>query len=80
LTAGVAKGSVSFQVSDRGCGVAPENRPRLFELFFTTKPKGSGIGLALSRRYMEQAGGSLDYHEQPGGGSVFTARLPGSDA
>lgn len=76
LSLSVQKGRALFSVADRGSGVDPENRSRLFELFFTTKPRGSGIGLALSRRFMEQAGGSLVYAEQSGGGSVFTAAVP----
>jgi two-component system sensor histidine kinase HydH len=76
LSLSVQKGRALFSVADRGSGVDPENRDRLFELFFTTKPRGSGIGLALSRRFMEQAGGSLEYAEQTGGGSVFTASVP----
>lgn len=72
----VRQGSAVFTVADRGTGVAPELRSSLFTPFFTTKPKGSGIGLALSRRFMELAGGSLSYAERQGGGSVFTATLP----
>ena len=75
LSLSVQKGRAFFSVADRGSGVDPENRARLFELFFTTKPRGSGIGLALSRRFMEQADGLLEYAEQPGGGSVFTASV-----
>jgi signal transduction histidine kinase len=67
---------VLLSVSDRGSGVPPENREHIFSLFFTTKAKGSGIGLALSRKYIEQAGGVLRYTPRPGGGSVFTVELP----
>lgn len=76
LSIAVSRKVVSFSVADRGVGVTPQNRERLFEPFFTTKANGSGIGLALSRRFMEQAGGSLVYEEQPGGGSNFIASLP----
>jgi two-component system, NtrC family, sensor histidine kinase HydH len=48
-----------FRVSDRGPGVAPELRHRLFEALFTTKAKGSGLGLALCRRIAEAHGGSI---------------------
>ncbi len=70
------QGKAVFAVADRGSGVAPEHRASLFTPFFTTKPRGSGIGLALARRYMELAGGSLVYSERPGGGSLFVATLP----
>ncbi len=76
LSLAIRQGAAAFTVADRGGGVAPEHRASLFTPFFTTKPKGSGIGLALSRRYMELAGGTLEYAERPGGGSVFTATVP----
>lgn len=76
LSLSVSRKAVLFTVADRGAGVASQNRERLFEPFFTTKANGSGIGLALSRRFMEQAGGSLIYEERPGGGSWFIASLP----
>jgi two-component system sensor histidine kinase HydH len=74
-----ARDRVLFSVVDRGVGVSPENRQRLFTLFFTTKARGSGLGLALSRRFIEQAGGTLVFEENPGGGSVFTVSLPAYD-
>jgi two-component system sensor histidine kinase HydH len=67
-----------FTVSDSGPGVAPEHRSRLFELFFTTKTKGSGIGLALAAKYAKQAGGAIAYAPRTGGGSIFTLSLPAS--
>ena len=67
-----------FTVSDSGPGVAPEHRSRLFELFFTTKTKGSGIGLALAAKYAKQAGGAVAYAPRTGGGSIFTLSLPAS--
>ena len=76
LSLEVRQGSAVFAVADRGGGVAGEHRSSLFTPFFTTKPKGSGIGLALSKRFMELAGGSLSYSERQGGGSVFAATLP----
>jgi two-component system sensor histidine kinase HydH len=76
LSLSVKRGLATFSVADRGPGVAEDVRARLFEPFFTTKTSGTGIGLALSRRFMEQAGGSLSYQSRPGGGSVFSASLP----
>lgn len=70
------KGRILFTVSDYGSGVAEEHRAQLFRPFFTTKTKGSGIGLALARRFAEQAGGTLAWAERSGGGSVFTVNLP----
>ncbi len=75
LSMNVSRKLVSFIVADRGMGVAASDRDRLFELFFTTKTGGSGIGLALARRFMEQAGGTLQYEDRAGGGSIFTATV-----
>jgi len=77
LSLALRRNTACFTVADSGCGIAGEIRSRLFEPFFTTKARGSGIGLALARRFMEQARGSLSYADRPGGGSVFTASLPG---
>ena len=76
LSLACRRGRVSFSVADRGTGVAEEYRSRLFRPFFTTKATGSGIGLALARRFAEQAGGTLSWSDRPGGGSVFTVTLP----
>jgi signal transduction histidine kinase len=50
--------------------------PRLFEPFNTTKPKGSGLGLALARKNIEAFGGTVSYADRPGGGAIFTVSLP----
>lgn len=76
LSISLRRNQVSFIVADRGVGVSLENKARLFELFFTTKARGSGIGLALARRFIEQAGGSLRFEERSLGGSLFVATLP----
>ncbi len=76
LSLSLRRGLAAFTVADRGPGIAEEHRKRLFQPFFTTKARGSGIGLALSRRYAEQAGGSLEWSERVGGGSLFTLSLP----
>ena len=67
---------VEIAVEDNGGGVPPEAHARLFAPFFTTKPDGTGLGLCVSRRIVEQQGGALEYLPAPGGGSIFTVRLP----
>jgi two-component system, OmpR family, sensor histidine kinase KdpD len=71
---------VAFEVADRGAGVAPSDRERIFEPFFrgtrTSDAVGTGLGLPIARRAAELQGGSLAYAPRPGGGSVFTLRLP----
>lgn len=63
---------VSISVSDNGGGIDPEILPKIFIPFFTTKVKGSGIGLSLSRQIMKLHGGSIRVHAEEGKGSVFT--------
>ncbi|MEZ4340371.1 MAG: ATP-binding protein [Sandaracinaceae bacterium] len=62
--------------SDTGTGMSPETADRATDLFFTTKPSGSGIGLALCRRVVEGAGGSLEVQSVPGFGTTVRARVP----
>ncbi|MFA5516647.1 MAG: ATP-binding protein [Desulfuromonadales bacterium] len=65
-------------ILDDGPGISAEAALRLFEPFFTTKEpgKGSGMGLAISRSIAEAHGGKLDFRPTPGGGTVFTLKIP----
>lgn len=69
-----------LSVEDEGSGIAPELMPRIFELYFTTKPKGSGIGLAMTYRIVQMHGGAMEVRSEaepaPRTGTVFTMRLP----
>jgi signal transduction histidine kinase len=65
---------VSFQ--DNGCGIPEENLKKIFEPLFTTKPKGIGLGLAISRRLVEHNGGKIEVASQVGHGTTFTVKLP----
>ena len=70
-----------LEVQDDGVGIPPEVLPRIFELYFTTKPKGSGIGLAMTYRILQLHAGALDVRSNadPGArdhGTTFTLRLP----
>ncbi len=76
VSCSIRRGQVVLSVQDRGAGVDPQEEPRLFEPFHTTKEKGSGIGLALSAKWARTAGGTLTYRPREGGGSVFEVRLP----
>jgi C4-dicarboxylate-specific signal transduction histidine kinase len=72
----VVDGTVEVKVSDNGPGVASAIAPRLFEPFCTTKPHGTGLGLAVSRTIVKSHQGSLDYRANGSGGACFSLRLP----
>lgn len=63
-------------VRDWGQGIAPEQRAKLFESFFTTKPNGMGLGLSITRTIVEAHGGRIRVESTPGEGSVFEAEFP----
>ncbi len=66
-----------IRVEDQGPGVGRADRERIFEPFFTTRSEGAGgLGLAISRRLVEQAGGTLTIRTRPAGGSSFRIRVP----
>jgi len=67
---------LSVAVLDNGPGVPTEYRRRLFESFFTTKPKGVGLGLSICKSIAAAHGGHLGFSSPAGGGSCFTLRLP----
>jgi two-component system sensor histidine kinase HydH len=68
---------VVISVADDGQGIAPELRERIFTPFFSTRPKGTGLGLAVVRSSAEAHGGDVVLSDTPGGGATFTLRLPG---
>ena len=68
--------AVSVQVADRGAGIAEGDLERVFESFYSTKPTGLGVGLAICRKLIEAHGGALRASHNPGGGAVFQFTLP----
>ena len=65
-----------IKVEDHGEGIPPEIRDRIFDLYFTTKREGSGIGLAMTYRIVQLHHGQLDVESRLGKGSTFTIRIP----
>src|SRR6202171_422398 len=65
-----------IEIEDTGRGIAPENTQRVFQLFFTTRPGGSGIGLASAFRTVQLLNGSIDFKSEVGHGTTFRIELP----
>ena len=65
-----------IQIKDEGTGISQELRERIFDLYFTTKKDGSGIGLAMTYRILQLHHGSIDVQSEVGHGSVFRLRIP----
>jgi PAS domain S-box-containing protein len=63
-------------VADTGKGIPVENQQKIFQLFFTTRPGGSGIGLATTFRIVQLHNGSIDFHTETGRGTTFRIELP----
>jgi signal transduction histidine kinase len=72
----IGEGCVAIRFEDNGPGIAPEEIPRLFQPFHTTKRRGTGLGLALVHRIVEAHGGEIRIEGRPGQGAVFTLVLP----
>lgn len=67
---------VLMSITDQGCGIPPEQAEKIFEVFHTTKPEGSGLGLPLARRIARAHGGELSFRSIPGAETCFTVSFP----
>lgn len=76
LTTGMGDNEAWVEVSDDGPGIEPESRDRVFDIFFTTKQAGTGLGLPIARRIIEEMGGALELLESGEKGTRFRAILP----
>jgi C4-dicarboxylate-specific signal transduction histidine kinase len=70
------KYAVEISVADSGSGIPPETRSQIFKPFFTTKPHGTGLGLASSRAIVEAHEGTIGFEADAAGGTRFWFRLP----
>ena len=68
---------IVITIADNGSGIPPESQPQIFEPFYTTKPvgKGTGLGLGIAHRIVEECGGNIQFTSQPGK-TIFTISLP----
>jgi signal transduction histidine kinase len=71
---------VVIEVADSGCGIPAERRDTIFDDFVTTKRRGLGLGLAISKKVVEQLGGTISLSSQVGVGSTFSVRFPLTNA
>lgn len=69
-------GKVKIEVSDTGCGIPSDIQEKIFDIFFTTKKKGNGLGLALVKNEVEKIGGEIKLTSEHGKGSTFAVILP----
>ncbi len=69
-------GDAVVSVQDHGVGIAPERLESIFDPFFTTKEHGTGFGLAIVHRIVEDNGGTIRAESRPGAGATFTVKLP----
>lgn len=76
VTGRAEEGGVELSVEDEGPGLTPEIQAHLFEPFFSTKGKGTGLGLAVSRHLVASLGGTLSAANREGGGARFSLKLP----
>jgi len=71
-----AGGMAEIAVIDRGVGIDPKQRDSIFNPFFTTKPTGVGLGLAIVAKIVDEHGGKIAVESEPGKGSIFCVILP----
>jgi signal transduction histidine kinase len=68
------------EVRDNGVGIAPEHRERIFLPFYTTKPTGTGLGMAIVKKLMDLHGGEIEIDSAPGRGTTVRLVLPRAPA
>jgi signal transduction histidine kinase len=76
LTSVLLDDRVTIRVSDTGCGIAPERLAAIFDDYTTTKRRGLGLGLAISKKIVEQLNGSIQVESEVGRGTTFTLEFP----
>ena len=72
----IGQPAIELQVEDNGQGIPPDVKEKLFIPFYTTKEKGTGLGLAMIQRILEVHEGEIQVFSTPGEGARFVIRLP----
>jgi two-component system, NtrC family, nitrogen regulation sensor histidine kinase NtrY len=70
------EGIFAIRIKDNGIGIPKEMQSKIFTPNFTTKSSGTGLGLAMSKSIVEQAGGNIWFENNPEGGTTFIIELP----
>ncbi len=70
------KGEVAIEFGDTGPGISPKTKQHIFNPYYTTKPRGTGLGLPITNRIVKAHGGRVELRNKDGGGAVFTIKLP----
>ncbi|HEU4767583.1 MAG TPA: ATP-binding protein [Pyrinomonadaceae bacterium] len=71
--------SVRVEISDSGCGIAPQDISKVFEPYFSTKETGTGLGLAIVKKAVDDHGGTISVASKEGSGTTFTIILPAKE-
>jgi two-component system sensor histidine kinase HydH len=72
----IKSGEIEISLGDNGSGIPAEVQKKIFNLYFTTKAKGTGIGLSIVQRIVDQHGGVISFESETGKGTVFLIKLP----
>jgi signal transduction histidine kinase len=80
VSTSVRDNRVRIEVADTGCGIPPDRLAAIFEDFVTTKRRGLGLGLAISKKIVEQLGGEISVTSEVGQGTTFTLNFPRTNA
>ena len=70
------KNQAVINISDTGCGIAPDKLPCIFDAYYSSKPRGSGLGLPTAKKIIAAHSGSIAVQSEPGKGTSFTITLP----
>jgi signal transduction histidine kinase len=79
ISAQPVEGDVAVAIADTGAGIPRENLERIMEPLYSTKARGIGLGLAITRSIVDKHGGQIHVASELGVGSTFTVRLPAAD-